>query len=1118
VQNALGQTTASNYDLNTGLLTSTTDPNNQTTTYAYDNMWRLTAAGFPDGGQTTFAYTSLAPFQVTVTSKITSTMNLVSTAVVDGLGRVKQTQLNSDPQGIVYADTTYDALGRQATLSNPYRSTTDPTYGVTTYQYDALNRVTKVIPPDGSSTTNNVATAYTGNCATVTDRAGKPLKSCSDGLGRLTQVFEPDAGGNFIYETDYQYDALDNLIRVDQKGNDPNSANWRTRTFTYNSLSRLLSATNPESGTTSYAYDANGSVTSRTDARNITTTYSYDALNRLTQKTYSDGTATSAFQYDSSVVYGLSLQNPLGRLVREQQGCSGAVYSYDAVGRVVSQWEWTPVNCGVGSYLTSASYDLAGNLTSLTYPSGRVVNYSYNNAQRLTQVTFSSWNGQAVNYNYLSSASYAPHGAPASLTLGSGLVETDSYNSRLQPGQMKISSSVLTAMNLSYNFYDASNRNDGNVLGITDNLAPGRTQTFTYDASNRLGSALTRAASGANCWGQSYGYDAWGNLLAENVTQCSAPMLSLSVNGNNRITNPGFSYDTAGNLLADGSYTYQYDAENRLATLSSTAATYTYDALGQRVRKQVGTGSTEYIYSPSAGLGGRVLAEHNVATGGWSDYIYAGSRLLVKADGFEDRIHIWGTNCSNCGWQWTRFGFPNAAGYYGYVIQPGDRIFLRQFQWNGARGGMYFDLSDGSAIEWAVYDQNGQFLNDMIGTGWEPRWADLSPWAGKAITGIYLIADGNTPAGAWNIWYNDIALVSADGTVRPIYTRQTTVSLQIYGTSGVTGVGYAVDHDPGVVGGSNFSDNMTNYYHGDQLGSARLMTSVDGYPVWSATYLPFGQEWNPQMTVNHYKFTGLERDAETALDHTWFRQYSSAQGRWLTPDPLGGSVLNPQLLNRYTYVLNSPTNLIDPLGLQEEGGPPELLCWWGGGGFSGIICELIFNSLFGGHRIIRSPTEPEDRRREKTAPPAPQQTVSRIKQVNQCAAQEANRLSIASVTGLGKVPVANILFSNNASSLSQLIFGPARGEGAVNLAVNATAPSALGASAKAARTVTVDQGFQFLFTSTPATTVAETAVGGTLVRSGSAAANFLNGVAFLQVPYDAAVYIGALVTCSVSPP
>jgi RHS repeat-associated protein len=65
----------------------------------------------------------------------------------------------------------------------------------------------------------------------------------------------------------------------------------------------------------------------------------------------------------------------------------------------------------------------------------------------------------------------------------------------------------------------------------------------------------------------------------------------------------------------------------------------------------------------------------------------------------------------------------------------------------------------------------------------------------------------------------------------------------------------------------------------------------------------------------HYKFAGMERDAESGLDHTLYRQYTCGQGRWLTPDRLGGSILNPQSLNRYAYALDNPTSLIDPLGL-----------------------------------------------------------------------------------------------------------------------------------------------------------------------------------------------------------
>ncbi|HTV56619.1 MAG TPA: hypothetical protein VMI06_17110, partial [Terriglobia bacterium] len=96
----------------------------------------------------------------------------------------------------------------------------------------------------------------------------------------------------------YTYDALDNLIQVQQQGGTTDSSQWRTRTFVYDSLSRLISATNPESGTTSYSYDGDGNLVSKTDARGITVTYSYDALNRLIQKAYSDGEPTVAYGYD----------------------------------------------------------------------------------------------------------------------------------------------------------------------------------------------------------------------------------------------------------------------------------------------------------------------------------------------------------------------------------------------------------------------------------------------------------------------------------------------------------------------------------------------------------------------------------------------------------------------------------------------------------------------------------------------------------------------------------------------------------------------------------------------------------------------------------------------------
>jgi uncharacterized protein RhaS with RHS repeats len=45
-----------------------------------------------------------------------------------------------------------------------------------------------------------------------------------------------------------------------------------------------------------------------------------------------------------------------------------------------------------------------------------------------------------------------------------------------------------------------------------------------------------------------------------------------------------------------------------------------------------------------------------------------------------------------------------------------------------------------------------------------------------------------------------------------------------------------------------------------------------------------------------------------------------SQGRWLSPDPVGGDPTNPQTLNRYAYVLNNPTTLTDPSGLYLTAG------------------------------------------------------------------------------------------------------------------------------------------------------------------------------------------------------
>ncbi len=104
-------------------------------------------------------------------------------------------------------------------------------------------------------------------------------------------------------------------------------------------------------------------------------------------------------------------------------------------------------------------------------------------------------------------------------------------------------------------------------------------------------------------------------------------------------------------------------------------------------------------------------------------------------------------------------------------------------------------------------------------------------------------------------------------------------------------------------------------------------------------------------------------------------------------------------------------------------------------------------------------------------------------QVFQCAANLANSMSVAHYAHLQNVPLASNIFSNDFSSLTNLILGPGRPGAAVGLAENVGASPALRITAKGAGAVSVDSGFQFIFSSTPAIRFGETAIGGALTKA-----------------------------------
>jgi len=130
----------------------------------------------------------------------------------------------------------------------------------------------------------------------------------------------------------------------------------------------------------------------------------------------------------------------------------------------------------------------------------------------------------------------------------------------------------------------------------------------------------------------------------------------------------------------------------------------------------------------------------------------------------------------------------------------------------------------------------------------------------------------------------------------------------------------------------------TTYHHSDHL-STRLETDSTAATTRTFGQFPFGETWYETGTASKWKFTSYERDSESGNDYAIFRSYQNRIGRFSSPDPLAGSVANPQSLNRYAYVANDPVNLVDPLGLlmaiapmRCDDGTTRWFCPEGGGG------------------------------------------------------------------------------------------------------------------------------------------------------------------------------------------
>jgi len=577
-----------------GLVTSHRSAANYTTGYGYDAMGRLNLITPPSG----FTATSLVLEQVgsdeygvpaghwrqTVTKGNAKTVIVLDALWRPVMSRSFDASQEAATRKVVVKG--FDLEGHPSFESYPARdySSVAITSPGKRMSYDALGRLT-LTEQDSELGVLQTRQDYTaGFSTTITNPRGKVTTQRFWALDNpaeasLSQVDMPEGVQLLI-----QRNLLGKTTAITRSG----SAASVTRSYVYDGGQRLCKTIEPEVGATIQDYDAAGNVAWRAPGQTLTSTsscdraaatagakisYAYDAVNQLTGTSYGDGSPAIARTYWDD-----------GKPKSVTAAGTAWNYSYNAL----RQLETEVLSFGGKTFSFSRSYNLAGDLAGLVYPSsngtaGPVLSFNPNALGEPTAVS-----------GYASNVSFHPNAAVAGYTLANGVVHSLTQNVRGLPSENS-DSGILKDVYA----YDAN----GNVTGITDQQESLFSRSMGYDGLDRLTSA-----NAPGVWGSaSYTYDGVDNLRTAtvgsrsatlNYTDGSNRLNSITVNG----STSSYSYDAYGNITSKGGQTFTFDLGNRLSA-SSLGGQYVYDGLGRRVQVVTKAGETRLqVYSQEGQL------------------------------------------------------------------------------------------------------------------------------------------------------------------------------------------------------------------------------------------------------------------------------------------------------------------------------------------------------------------------------------------------------------------------------------------------------------------------------------------------------------------------------------
>jgi RHS repeat-associated protein len=457
-----------------------------------------------------------------------------------------------------------------------------------------------------------------GNAETVTEALGRITDNDYDPLNRLKRTLQ-DVDG-IAAETEFEYDVLDNLTKVtDPKGLDTD--------YRYNAFGDLEELSSPDTGTTTYTYDGAANRKTQADARGVVTTYSYDALNRLKTIAYSDGTPGITYAYDekNTITCTANERFNSGRLTRITDASGNTQLCYDRFGNLVRKHQITNSRALTLRY----AYTKAGQLQSLTYPNGAVVDYVRNALGQVTEVGYKPASG--ARQIVLNQAAYLPFGPVSGWRYGNGRQLARGYDQDYRP--TSIHDGAAGGLSVGFGFDEV-----GNLDKLTPAFNPAPLVSLDYDTLNRL----THFRDGPTQTPiETYTYDKTGNR--QSFTNSAGNLAYTYPATSHRLAQVGAiarAYDAAGNTAAIGGTAreFVYDGAGRMSQAKRNGAVvmhYRYNGKGEQVRKYLGTANTYTVYDEA----GRWLGDYDNAGAPLQQAIWLDDLPVGLTSGPTQQLH-----------------------------------------------------------------------------------------------------------------------------------------------------------------------------------------------------------------------------------------------------------------------------------------------------------------------------------------------------------------------------------------------------------------------------------------------------------------------------------------------